>query len=551
MKSSKANVRPLPSPQGGLRSVPGKFAASDNRKAASAQRLVDQNKTKQTLRYLLANVSSSPKQQSESSPATTSKPTSSYSSSPPKTISPPKSVALSSSQTSSSALPRTVGTMSSELAVLRREEDAREARLAAIEADTRKVQAAIDAHSARYADLRDEIARVSESYAEAEDSLTLQLEALQEERAQAEEHIAFESESEAKKAMESWSERLQVATEDVARESKLEIEDLAAAEKRMVRELNKYAAEARLKAAEVSNEITQIVAQQLEGVVASQVAAIDNQRAASLRAVQHHMNAVHRLEALLSAVKEGRDSGEDVSGYLRDASGGHASSSPYSSPNTSTVRRGVSSSPEIQQRGGGGGGGSSTTSASSALTSESLISAGDNVLSYLESSDAQTLQMPVPRARQELGDLVDKIVARWSRLRVTASSSSSSSSSSPSSSPSSKRGGSALSRPGVSAPFDFLSTSIDVFADGSVPDYPNSPVGVDVADLIRALIEKFKPTLTESKVTMLTAQRNEALERIAKLDELGSGKRNAERIQLLRVISAAEAGLRESEVVAQ
>lgn len=548
MKSSKANVRPLPSPQGGLRSVPGKFAASDNRKAASAQRLVDQNKTKQTLRDLLANVSSSPKQQSESSPATTSKPTSYSSSSPPKTISPPKSVALSSSQTSSSALPRTVGTMSSELAVLRREEDAREARLAAIEADTRKVQAAIDAHSARYADLRDEIARVSESYAEAEDSLTLQLEALQEERAQAEEHIAFESESEAKKAMESWSERLQVATEEVARESKLEIEDLAAAEKRMVRELNKYAAEARLKAAEVSNEITQIVAQQLEGVVASQVAAIDNQRAASLRAVQHHMNAVHRLEALLSAVKEGRDSGEDVSGYLRDASGGHASSSPYSSPNTSTVRRGVSSSPEIQQRGGGG---SSTTSASSALTSESLISAGDNFLSYLESSDAQTLQMPVPRARQELGDLVDKIVARWSRLRVTASSSSSSSSSSPSSSPSSKRGGSALSRPGVSAPFDFLSTSIDVFGDGSVPDYPNSPVGVDVADLIRALIEKFKPTLTESKVTMLTAQRNEALERIAKLDELGSGKRNAERIQLLRVISAAEAGLRESEVVAQ
>ena len=550
MKSSKANVRPLPSPQGGLRSVPGKFAASDNRKAASAQRLVDQNKTKQTLRYLLANVSSSPKQQSESSPATTSKPTSSYSSSPPKTISPPKSVALSSSQTSSSALPRTVGTMSSELAVLRREEDAREARLAAIEADTRKVQAAIDAHSARYADLRDEIARVSESYAEAEDSLTLQLEALQEERAQAEEHIAFESESEAKKAMESWSERLQVATEEVARESKLEIEDLAEAEKQMVRELNKYAAEARLKAAEVSNEITQIVAQQLEGVVASQVASIDNQRAASLRAVQHHMNAVHRLEALLSAVKEGRDSGEDVSGYLRDASGGHASSSPYSSPNTSTVRRGVSSSPEIQQQRGGGGG-SSTTSASSALTSESLISAGDNVLSYLESSDAQTLQMPVPRARQELGDLVDKIVARWSRLRVTASSSSSSSSSSPSSSPSSKRGGSALSRPGVSAPFDFLSTSIDVFADGSVPDSPNSPVGVDVADLIRALIEKFKPTLTESKVTMLTAQRNEALERIAKLDELGSGKRNAERIQLLRVISAAEAGLRESEVVAQ
>ena len=76
-------------------------------------------------------------------------------------------------------------------------------------------------------------------------------------------------------------------------------------------------------------------------------------------------------------------------------------------------------------------------------------------------------------------------------------------------------------------------------------------MGVDVADLIRALIEKFKPTLTESKVTMLTAQRNEALERIAKLDELGSGKRNAERIQLLRVISAAEAGLRESEVVAQ
>jgi len=451
--------------------------------------------------------------------------------------------------------------MSSELAVLRREEEARESRLAAIEADTKKVQAAIDAHSARYADLRDEIARVSESYAEAEDSLTLQLEALQEERNEAEEHIAFESESEAKKAMESWAERLQLATEEVAKESKLEIEDLAAAEKRMVRELNKYAAEARLKAAEVSNEITQIVAQQLEGVVASQVASIDNQRSASLRAVQHHMNAVHRLEALLSAVKEGRDTGEDVSGYLRDASGGSSSSSsssssPYSSPNTSAVRRGVPSSPEInqQQQQRGGGGGSSTTSA---LTSESLISAGDNVLSYLESSDAQTLQMPVPRARQELGDLVDKIVARWSRLRVTASSStssssSSSSSSSPSSSPSSKRGGSTLSRPGVSAPFDFLSTSIDVFADGSAPDFPNSPVGVDVADVIRALIEKFKPSLTESKVTMLTAQRNEALERIAKLDELGSGnKRNAERIQLLRVISAAEAGLRESEVVAQ
>lgn len=85
-----------------------------------------------------------------------------------------------------------------------------------------------------------------------------------------------------------------------------------------------------------------------------------------------------------------------------------------------------------------------------------------------------------------------------------------------------------------------------------MPDFPGSPVGVDVADLIRALIEKFKPAITESKVTLLTAQRNEALERLAKLDALGSGKRNAERIQLLRVVSATEAGIREaSESVSQ
>jgi hypothetical protein len=306
--------------------------------------------------------------------------------------------------------------------------------------------------------------------------------------------------------------------------------------------LNRYAAEARLKAAEVSNEITQLVAQQLEGVVASHVASIDNQRAASLRAVQQHMLAVHRLEAILSAVKEGRDTGEDVSGYLKDSPGTHSSaSSPSSSPNSSASRR----ADNTQQRGGGGG----------SASSESLISSGDNVLSYLESSDAQTLQLPVQRARQELGDLVDKIVARWTRLRIVSSSSSSLSSSSSPSSPTSSspsKRSNTLAKPGVSSPFEFLSTSIDVFADGSMPDFPGSPVGVDVADLIRALIDKFKPAITESKVTLLTAQRNEALERLAKLDALGSGKRNAERIQLLRVVSATEAGIREaSESVAQ
>ena len=549
MKSSSKITNSRSSPSSGIRSGIAKVPAVDDRKAASAQRRVDQNKTKQTLRDLLANVSSSPKQQQSSvatsfSPSTTTMATR-VSTSPPKTISPPKSVALSSqsqSSSSSSKLPRTVGTMSSELAVLRREEEAREARLAAIEADTKKVQAAIDAHSARYADLRDEIARVSESYAETEDSLTLQLEALQAERAEAEEHIAFESESEAKKAMDSWAERLQAATEEVERECKLELEDSVAAEKRTVAELNRYAAEARLKAAEVSNEITQLVAQQLEGVVASHVASIDNQRAASLRAVQQHMLAVHRLEAILSAVKEGRDTGEDVSGYLKDSPGTHSSaSSPSSSPNSSASRR----ADNTQQRGGGGG----------SASSESLISSGDNVLSYLESSDAQTLQLPVQRARQELGDLVDKIVARWTRLRIVSSSSSSLSSSSSPSSPTSSspsKRSNTLAKPGVSSPFEFLSTSIDVFADGSIPDFPGSPVGVDVADLIRALIDKFKPAITESKVTLLTAQRNEALERLAKLDALGSGKRNAERIQLLRVVSATEAGIREaSESVAQ
>jgi hypothetical protein len=549
MKSSSKITNSRSSPSSGIRSGIAKVPAVDDRKAASAQRRVDQNKTKQTLRDLLANVSSSPKQQQSSvatsfSPSTTTMATR-VSTSPPKTISPPKSVALSSqsqSSSSSSKLPRTVGTMSSELAVLRREEEAREARLAAIEADTKKVQAAIDAHSARYADLRDEIARVSESYAETEDSLTLQLEALQAERAEAEEHIAFESESEAKKAMDSWAERLQAATEEVERECKLELEDSVAAEKRTVAELNRYAAEARLKAAEVSNEITQLVAQQLEGVVASHVASIDNQRAASLRAVQQHMLAVHRLEAILSAVKEGRDTGEDVSGYLKDSPGTHSSaSSPSSSPNSSASRR----ADNTQQRGGGGG----------SASSESLISSGDNVLSYLESSDAQTLQLPVQRARQELGDLVDKIVARWTRLRIVSSSSSSLSSSSSPSSPTSSspsKRSNTLAKPGVSSPFEFLSTSIDVFADGSMPDFPGSPVGVDVADLIRALIDKFKPAITESKVTLLTAQRNEALERLAKLDALGSGKRNAERIQLLRVVSATEAGIREaSESVAQ
>ena len=502
---------------------------TDARKTAKARVALEQSKTKQTLRDLLArggDLISSPKQ-------TTSNPPS-----PPKTVSPLQK-SMSSAQTiqSSNTVPRTIGTMSSELAVLRREEEACEARLLSLEAEALKVQAAIDGHSARYADLRDEIARVSASYAEAEDSLSEQLDALQEERAEAEEKIAFESETEAKKAMENWTERLQSVTEDVERECKLEIEDSVNAEKQMVAEMNRYAAEARLKAAEVSSELTRLVSHQLEGSIASYVASIDNQRAASLRAVQQHMFAIHRLEALLSAVKEGRDTGEDVSIYLKDSfgHGNSSSSSPSSSP---TIGKRGGNSPSLDVKGG--------ESSLNTSSSSEIIQAGENVLSQLEINDAMTLQLQVPRARQELGDLVDKIITRWGKLRISSSSSSSSSSlsslSSSSISPSKKN---STSRFGVSTPFEFLSTSIDVFADGSVPDQ-GSNVGVDVADLIRALIEKFKPTVNESKVSLLQAQKNEAIERIAKLDQLGPTIRNAERIQLLRVISAADAGIREA-----